>query len=184
MDDFWDDHVDDKYTGPPLTDDMVRAAEGTLGVMLPESYLRFLRIRNGGYVRRACFPVPEPDAEYDEPVRIETIRGVGYPHGIEGLGRFDLDDPVNRGGPVPGLVIFADTPSGGHDFVALDYRDCGPRGEPRVTHVGAEGVITTLVLAPDFETFARGLVDCAPYDAADDVEDEEPPGRRPGWRFW
>ena len=78
MDDFWADCVDDEYTGPPLTDEMVRAAERTLGVRLPESYLRLLRVRNGGYVRRGCFPVPPTADEPEEPVRIETIRGAGY----------------------------------------------------------------------------------------------------------
>jgi hypothetical protein len=45
----------------------------------------------------------------------------------------------------------------------LDYSACGPRGEPRVVHVAAESGEAE-VLAPTFEAFARGLVDCRPYE--------------------
>jgi hypothetical protein len=57
-------------------------------------------------------------------------------------------------------VVIAPTPSGGHDAVLLDYRDCGPAGEPRVILVETEGggpVVT--VLAPDFASFVATLAD-------------------------
>jgi hypothetical protein len=47
----------------------------------------------------------------------------------------------------------------------LDFGDCGPRGERSVVHVDPEDDLSA-VLAPDFETFLRGLVDCRPYDEA------------------
>jgi hypothetical protein len=60
--------------------------------------------------------------------------------------------------PEIGIVVCW-TPAAGHDAIMLDYGACGPRGEPRVVHVDPEDDKSS-VLAPDFETFLRGLVDC------------------------
>ena len=46
----------DYYTGPPLTDEMIRSAESRLGYKLPESYLDVIRIKNGGSLKRSRFP--------------------------------------------------------------------------------------------------------------------------------
>lgn len=43
-------------------------------------------------------------------------------------------------------------------MVMLDYRKCGPRGEPAVVHVDQEMDYRVTKLAPDFATFVRGLV--------------------------
>jgi hypothetical protein len=56
------------YLQPPLTPEVVAAAETTLGVRLPAAYLSLLQDRNGGYVRRVC-----PDSPH------QMIWGVG-PH--------------------------------------------------------------------------------------------------------
>lgn len=83
------------------------------------------------------------------------------------------------------MVVFADTPSGGHDFLVLDYRACGPEGEPPVAHVETEGDVSDPVtVAPDFEAFARGLVGCSAYDEDGDSEAADPPARHPWWRVW
>ena len=66
--------------------------------------------------------------------------------------------------PEIGIVVCW-TPAAGHDAIMLDYSACGPGGEPRVVHVDPEDDMSS-VLAPDFETFLRGLVDCRPYDEA------------------
>jgi hypothetical protein len=44
---------DDYFTGPLLTNGMVRAAEGALGFRLPKAYLDLLLERNGGTHRCA-----------------------------------------------------------------------------------------------------------------------------------
>jgi hypothetical protein len=60
---FWREFFDDSryFTGPPLTDEMIRAAETQLGHALPEAYLRLLRVKNGGSPTRRCFPTGKPD---------------------------------------------------------------------------------------------------------------------------
>lgn len=59
MDTFWD-ASEDYFTGPPLTEDLIRSAESALGYKLPDSYLAILRLRNGGTPLRCCFPTVEP----------------------------------------------------------------------------------------------------------------------------
>ena len=55
-------------------------------------------------------------------------------------------------------IYFADTPSAGHDLLALDYRECGPGGEPRVVHVDQEAGHVVTPMAPSFGDFLDGLV--------------------------
>ena len=54
-------------------------------------------------------------------------------------------------------VYFADCPSAGHDMLCLDYRACGPTGEPAVVHVDQESDFGITLVAPTFESFIRGL---------------------------
>ncbi|QEH34916.1 SMI1 / KNR4 family protein [Aquisphaera giovannonii] len=162
--DRWSDFLDASgdCTGPPLTDAMVASAERALGYALPASYLRLLRVRNGGRPRRRCFPTDDrwPDGH----LRIEALFGIGYPWGIDS-DEFGSRHLIRQAGfPEVGIVV-ALTPTAGHDAFMLDYRDCGPRGEPRVVFVDPEDDLCE-ILAPDFETFLGGLVDCRPYDEA------------------
>jgi hypothetical protein len=55
-------------------------------------------------------------------------------------------------------VAICNCPSGGHDMIFLDYRACGPEGEPEVVHVDQESDYEITWLADDFESFVRGLV--------------------------
>jgi NUDIX domain len=44
--------------GPPVTDDMVLAAESAPGVSLPGEYVALLRRRNGDPLQKQCYPTP------------------------------------------------------------------------------------------------------------------------------
>ena len=54
-------------------------------------------------------------------------------------------------------VIIADTISGGHEMIYLDYRDCGKDGEPKVSICIQEDDFKIIVLADNFEEFILGL---------------------------
>jgi hypothetical protein len=53
-------------------------------------------------------------------------------------------------------------------MIALDYRDCGRAGEPSVVHVDQGGNFRITPLAPDFETFIRGLVHDDVFDTSEE----------------
>jgi hypothetical protein len=151
----------DYWAGPPLTEEMVRAAEERLGYRLPETYLRLLRVKNGVTLRleRSRFPVRRGTPYASDYVGINGILGIGHPRGIDGErgSRFMIDE---WGYPDVG-VYFGATPGGGHTALMLDYSACGPRGEPRVIYALAgevEGEESRVIsLAPDFDSFLRGL---------------------------
>jgi hypothetical protein len=53
----------------------------------------------------------------------------------------------------PRLVLLS---GDGHCWIALDYRGCGPQGEPSVTWFDTD-VNTELTLAADFKAFVERL---------------------------
>lgn len=147
----------DYYTGPPLQDEMVRAAETSLGWKLPHSYVELLRHRNGGIPERRCFLTDFPTSWASDHFEISAIRGVGGDWGIDsasGLGSADLI--AEWGYPAVGIVI-CDTPSAGHDTVMLDYSS-GEDREPMVVYVDEDRVPRKI--ATSFEDFVERLVEC------------------------
>jgi len=90
-------------------------------------------------------------------VAIAGIYGIGRTKACSLCGeqgnRFWLEE---WGYPAIG-VYFADCPSAGHDMICMDYRECGPDGEPRIVHVDQEWDYAITLLADNFEGFIRGL---------------------------
>lgn len=166
--DFWNAPFDDSdyFTGPPLTDAMIRAAEVKVGYKLPESYLGLIRIKNGGSLKRGCFPTNVPTSWAEDHVALSGIRGIGGQWGIDSETLGSREMIPEWGYPDVGVVV-GECPSAGHDVIMLDYSECGRTGEPRVIHVETEtcDAPEILVLAPDFETFLRGLVESSRYES-------------------
>lgn len=149
---------DDYYTGPLLTENMVRAAEVSLKRRLPEAYLELLRERNGGVPLRRCFRTSVSTSWAADHVEISGLRGIGGDWGIDSSSGIGSDDMIAEWGyPDIGIVI-CDTPSAGHDTIMLDYSSCGPSGEPSVVYVDENRCV--LQLAQTFAEFRDGLVEC------------------------
>lgn len=158
--DFWnnDEYARKEHIDEPLTEELLASVEEELGYKLPASYIALMRTQNGGVPRSTLFPADE------DIYAVCSIAGIGRnkPYSLCGeLGsRFMIEE---WGYPDIGVVI-CDCPSGGHDLVMLDYRLCGPEGEPQVIHVSQGGGFEITFLAEDFETFVRGLVDAEEFD--------------------
>lgn len=123
------------YLQPPLTDDVLAAAERELGFRLPSEFVALLRIQNGGYIRCSL-----PDSVHD------TIAGIGP--NFPSLTDFDWDECQEFVSfPLHGLVPFD---GDGHWHLCLDYRRNSL--SPAVTHVDIE-CDYQITIAPSFSNY-------------------------------
>ncbi|TYP73278.1 Imm51 family immunity protein [Paenibacillus methanolicus] len=176
LDRFWEDspYASEHYVSDPPTEELIASVEEELGYKLPAAYIALMKHQNGGVPRYTSFPTDEPTSWADDHIAITGIMGIGRDKSYSVCG--DLGSPFmieEWGYPDIGVVI-CDCPSAGHDVVMLDYRHCGKDGEPEVIHVDQEDDYEITFLAPDFETFIRGLVmdedDSMPEALADEGE--------------
>lgn len=168
--DFWNDsdYSASKYTEPAPSEELIVQIEAEFGYRLPDAYVELMRLRNGGCVERCCYPMEEPTCWAEDHIAITGFYAIGRTATYSLCG--DLGAAFMRdewGYPDIGIGI-ANTPSAGHEMIMLDYRACGPQGEPRVVHVDQEADYAITEVAPDFATFVRGLVG---EEAFDDTEE-------------
>jgi len=157
---FWEDsaYATENHTEPVPGHELIARVEADLGYRLPAFYVALMRVRNGGIPVNTCFPTTEATSWADDHIAITSISGIGYEKLYSlcgGLGSQFMIDQWEY--PAIGVVV-ADCPSAGHDLVMLDYRACGPQGEPAVVHIDQEDDYKITWLASDFETFVRGLM--------------------------
>jgi hypothetical protein len=178
---FWKDskYARQAYVDAPVTAAKVARVERALKVELPAAYVALMKTQNGGIPIRTNHRTREGTSWAEDHVAISGIFAIGdssrYALCGEAGSRFWIDE---WGYPAIG-VYFASCPSAGHDMLCLDYRKCGPRGEPTVVHVDQENDYEITRVAPTFEAFIRGLED----DAAFEGEEEREPAPAPKlWR--
>jgi hypothetical protein len=179
LSEFWDDspYARKEYQDVPVTDELVAEIEAELGFVLPASYVALMRNRNGGCPRRSCVPTAEPTSWAEDHAAITGLSAIGR------TARYSLCGELGSrfmqrewGYPEFGICI-ADCPSAGHDMVMLDYRECGPAGEPQVVHVDQEDDFRVTFLATDFEAFIRALVDEEVFSEAGDGGEDDAAAR-------
>ncbi|MDP9700980.1 hypothetical protein J2T16_003893 [Paenibacillus intestini] len=167
---FWrySDYAQDNHVSSPFDEELIQSIEQELGYKLPASYIQLMKTQNGGFPARTTFPTQEGTSWAENHIAITSILGIGrdkmYSLGGEFGSRFMIED---WGYPDLGVVI-CDCPSAGHDVVMLDYRFCGPQGEPCVVHVDQESDYEITYLAPNFEVFIRGLLDEEDFNLLDE----------------
>lgn len=132
-----------------------------------------MKQHNGGIPRNTCFPVNEPTSWSEDHVAISGIAGIGRDKLYSLCGELGSRFMIEEWGYPDIGVVFGDCPSAGHDVIMLDYRHCGPEGEPEVIHVDQESNYEITFLAPDFETFIRGLVNEEVYDTSEEDKQED-----------
>lgn len=158
--DFWyrGEYPDGLAEAPP-SPAMIAELEKELGYRLPPAYIALCRHRNGGLPRKCYHAAPHPTSYGDEGhVEVAELYAIGrtapWALGREGCDTaFWVDECLYP----PIGVYFANAPDQGHQMFALDYRECGPQGEPAVVLVDEIEEYRIVPLAPNFESFIRGL---------------------------
>ncbi|NBD25109.1 SMI1/KNR4 family protein [Paenibacillus glycinis] len=169
LDSFWADssYAREQYVLDPPSDELIASVEAELGYKLPAAYIALMKHRNGGIPRHAAFPTDEATSWAEDHIAITGIMGIGRDKNYALCGNLGSPFMIEDWGYPDIGVVICDCPSAGHDVVMLDYRRCGKDGEPEVVHVDQEADYEITFLAPDFETFIRGLVSEEAYDTSE-----------------
>jgi len=167
---FWDDseYALNSYVSEPPTDDMIAAVEQELGYKLPKDYITLMKRHNGGVPINTCFPTTMATSWSEDHVAITGIMGIGYEKSYSLCGDLGSRFMIEEWGYPDIGVVFGDCPSAGHDVIMLDYRACGPEGEPAVIHVDQEDDYAITFLSPTFAAFIQGLVHDEVYDTSEE----------------
>ena len=169
---FWDDnwYALKEYVSDPPSDELIASVEEELGYKLPAAYIWLMKQHNGGIPVNTCYPCDEPTCWSDDHVAITGIFGIGREKSCSLCGELGSQFMIDEWEyPAIGVAI-CDCPSAGHDMIFLDYRVCGPQGEPAVVHVDQENDYKITHLADSFEEFIRGLEHESLYDPDEDAE--------------
>lgn len=172
---FWDDnwYALKEYVSEPPSDELIASVEEELGYKLPAAYIWLMKQHNGGIPVNTCYPCDEPTCWADDHVAITGIFGIGREKSCSLCGELGSQFMIDEWEyPAIGVAI-CDCPSAGHDMIFLDYRVCGPQGEPAVVHVDQENDYKITHLADSFEEFVRGLEHESLYDPDEDAENLE-----------
>ena len=163
---FWHQsaYADKNYVGEPLTPGLVAAAETRLGYRLPAAYVELIGHQNGGFPARTNHRTREATSWAGDHVAINGLLGVSQTRSCSLCGPSGSQFYIDEWGYPPIGVYFADCPSGGYDLLCLDYRQCGPQGEPQVVHVDQEDDYRITFVAENFEALIRGLEDATAFE--------------------
>lgn len=158
---FWEqsDYAQEEYVGDPFTDEDVASVERELGYKLPKSYIELMKHQNGGIPKKTNHRTNERTSWSEDHIAITGIFSLGSKKPYSLCGEFGSQFWIDGWGYPPIGVYFADCPSAGHDMVCMDYRSCGPSGEPQIVHVDQEFDYKITFVAENFESFIRGLED-------------------------
>jgi hypothetical protein len=163
---FWEpsDYATAEYIDVPLSAALLARVERTLGYELPAAYVQLAQHQNGGVPARTRHRTAERTSWAPDHIAITGIYAIGETKRCSLLGEVGSKFWSSEWGYPEIGVYFADCPSAGHDMLCLDYRECGPTGEPRVVHVDQEWDHRITFVAPNFESFVRGLEELHPDD--------------------
>jgi hypothetical protein len=147
---FW--HRDSETKAPKgASATAIAAAESQLGVRLPILYRKLVELQDGGILVAESIALPRP-SKAGEPVArlLGGLFGVGGPTAYSILCTPGMLEAWEM---PPGLVLIS---GDGHRWFALDYRDCGPNGDPCVVWIDNDSD-ETISVAATFEEFLDRL---------------------------
>lgn len=155
---------DDAYyaktcVGEPLTEAIILEAETKLGYKFPASYLNLMKSQNGGKLVKNVWLGEAINSTTEYQIVLEAFYSIGKEKESSLFGRFSNAFWYSEWGyPSDVGIIIAETISGGHDMLYLDYRDCEKDGEPKVAICFQESDYKIVVLANTFEEFLSRLI--------------------------
>ncbi len=151
---FWDNNY---YNNPPLTPEMILAAQALLQVTLPQAYIDLLKISNGGYTKGFEYVIDIPTNYVGCNIPLPELFGIVTDESHETTHNILHTEYISRewGLPVRQVLLSGEGPS----WLTLDYRDSD---SPLVRWIDVESDEDILV-AESFEVFIEGLVP-ANYD--------------------
>lgn len=157
--DFWEqsDCAEQEYVDDPPTEASIAAVEAELGYKLPVAYVALAKSQNGGVPKLTTHKSEAPTSWADDHIAITGIFSISSTKPSSLCGECGSKFWITEWGYPNIGVYFADCPSAGHDMICLDYRACGPTGEPVVVHVDQENEYKITLVAKNFEEFIRGL---------------------------
>lgn len=172
---FWkqSEYADQNYVEEPPTAATIAAVESDLGYKLPDSYIALATRQNGGIPARRAHKTQKPTSWAEDHIAISGIFSIGKEKPNSLCGELGSKFWVAEWGYPEIGVYFADCPSAGHDMLCLDYRKCGPHGEPQVVHVDQERDYKITVVAPTFESFIRALRSDESFDPLASLSPDE-----------
>ncbi len=139
--------------GPPATEAALRGFERRTGLVLPPALCAALQVSNGGRLRRSHLAGVQPTARWKRGLNLHNLGGVGYEEGLD----WSPTLVEEWGFPAPSLVLC----HGGPWAMLLDYRRCGPEGDPPVvfcdTDHEVDGRPLEWTLAPSFAVLEAEL---------------------------
>jgi hypothetical protein len=156
---FWKNsrYANETYVDDRVTDARVVEVEALLGYKLPRAYVELAKQQNGGIPRRTRHRTPTPTSWSADHIAITGIFSIGAKKSNSLCGSLGSQFWIDEWGYPAIGVYFADCPSAGHDMLCLDYRACGPQGEPAVVHIDQEVDYRITAVAPTFAAFLAGL---------------------------
>jgi hypothetical protein len=146
---FWSDNY---YNHPPLTDEMIRVAESSLGIKLPQLYLELLKIQNGGYTQGFVYPMTQRTTWADNHVPLSELFGIVTDEGIRTAQNIlDSHYMIEEWG-LPEMQVLLN--GDGHWWITLDYRN---KDNPSIKWIDVE-CNEEVHIADSFEQFFEGLI--------------------------
>jgi SMI1-KNR4 cell-wall len=163
---FWADseYARNEYVSTAPTAELVAAIERELGYILPKAYIEMAQFQNGGIPRNTNHRMHERTTWAEDHIAITGIFSISQEKRYSLGGQFGSRFWIEQWDYPAIGVYFADCPSAGHDMLCLDYRACGPNGQPQVVHVDQEWDYKITSVAASFEAFVRQLVGDEAFD--------------------
>jgi len=146
---FWDLNY---YNNPVLTDNVILQAEQILGVKLPETFLKLLRIQNGGYTKGFAFLIQTKTTWADNHIPLSELFGIVLDEEIDTTHNIMLSSYMTKewGLPEKQIILTGD----GHWWITLDYRQSE---NPTIRWIDCE-CDEDIHVANSFDEFYNGLV--------------------------